>query len=258
MTASSMTISGAKDSSAKVSVKTVLNLVQLEIAERKPQIDVVLQQSKTSQTTAVAGAESKPATTPIAQTSPTQKPAVQQVATPSTPVANTPIVATSTPAKPEKTEKPSVVKPSEKPEKVASVASPKPEKTTEKVVPAQTAKTETVTKPSTSATKQVAQSSNGVSSKQINGTKTANYSVRVGKFDYHENAQKLLNILNSHGYSAWMKTYSHKGKRTYWVYVGTFESKDKAEAFASSMQKELSYIDDYVILGVKNGLRRNS
>jgi len=242
MTASSMTIKGAKDSTSKVSVKAVLNLVQLSIEPRRPQIDVALLQknkpvqSTTSQTKSVA-----------------QKPinVTKQVASASKSVKNTPVVV-PTSTSPAKTAKPSTTKSAVKPVKNISAASPKPKKTVQKTAVA------SVAKASTSTAKKVAKSSADVSVKKTNGTKSANYSVRVGKFDYYENAQKLLNILKSHGYSAWMKTYSYKGKRTHWVYVGTFETKDKAEAFATSMQKELSYIDDYVILGVKNGLRKKS
>jgi len=244
MTASSITITGAKDSASKVSVKAVLNLVQMDIEPRKPPIDVALLQQKnaihipstTGQTKAGAGTMQRPVTAVV-----TQKPTnvAKQVASASKPVKNTP-VAVSTPAKPV-TAKPSTTKSAIKPAKNISVTSSKTEKTAQKTAVAGAAK------PSTSTTKQVAKSSADVSAKKTNGAKSANYSVRVGIFDYNENAQKLLNILKSHGYSAWMKTYSYKGKRTHWVYVGTFETKDKAEAFATSMQKELSYIDDYVI-----------
>ena len=84
------------------------------------------------------------------------------------------------------------------------------------------------------------------------------YAVRVGKFSYYENAENLAKTLKSHQYNAWIKPYSYKGKTTYWVYVGSFETKDKAENFAESMQQKLSYIDDYVIMDVKAGIRRNS
>jgi len=91
-----------------------------------------------------------------------------------------------------------------------------------------------------------------------NGNRVTQYAVRVGKFSYYENAENLANTLKSHQYNAWIKSYSYKGKTSYWVYVGSFETKDKAANFAETMQQKLSYIDDYVIMDVRAGIRRNS
>jgi len=78
------------------------------------------------------------------------------------------------------------------------------------------------------------------------------YAVRVGKFSYYENAENLVKTLKSHNYNPWIKTYSYGRKTTYWVYVGTFGTREEAERFAESMQKRLACIEDYVIMGLKN------
>jgi len=81
------------------------------------------------------------------------------------------------------------------------------------------------------------------------------YSVRVGKFANYENAEKLFNVLKADNCNPWMKAYSYRGRVTYWLYAGRFEAKDKAEEFAQSIRKRLSYIEDYVIMGVRSGIR---
>jgi len=96
------------------------------------------------------------------------------------------------------------------------------------------------------------QPSTQLSKKPDNSTQ---YAVRVGIFVNYENAKNLVNALKSDKYSPSLKAYSYKGKTTYWVYAGALESKEKAEDFAQSMQKRLSYIDDYVIIEVKSGTR---
>jgi len=282
MTVSNMSIGGSQNDPAIVNVKTVLNLVQLGIEMKNPRIDVAkLQQNVPLQQPAVQAKNVVPAqankgvpTTPpqtlSQQPTVAQKPAVTNVASSKTvsssqqPVRNVPVsapVATkpaSAPPNIAQSNKPAVVqtKPAEKlPAKTDSAV--QPQKVTQPVKQVASApkpetkatKPDTIAKKTTEIPAKTDQSANGKSGK---------YAVRVGKFDYYENAQKLLNILKSHGYSGWVKTYSHKGKKTYWVYVGSFDTKDKAEAFAVSMQKELSYIDDYVIMGIKNGGHNNS
>jgi cell division septation protein DedD/Tfp pilus assembly protein PilO len=88
--------------------------------------------------------------------------------------------------------------------------------------------------------------------------KNTQFAVRVGKFVYYENAENLVKMLKSHEYKPWIKPYTNNGKTTYWVYVGAFETKEKAASFAESMQKRLAYIDDYVIMGVKSGKSKDS
>ena len=100
--------------------------------------------------------------------------------------------------------------------------------------------------------KPVVQPTTQIAKKLNSGTQ---YAVRVGKFVNYENVKNLFSMLKSDNCDPWLKAYSYKGKITYWLYAGTFESKDKAEEFAQSMQKRLSYIDDYVIMRIKSGIR---
>lgn len=285
MSVSSMTISGGKEKASEVNVKTVLNLVQLGIEARSPNVQVaLLQQNKPSQTTTSTTVPVSKTSVQIANQAPVQT--NKQVVSSAKPMSNVPLtpvkqtpkttVASAKPVQPVKqianSAKPSVNVPLTPVNKTpkATMASTKTVPPTKQVVnvtkpvknvavasSAQTKDSEPVlqTKQIEKPVKEMPKSSKNLAKTKVNG---ANYSVRVGKFDYYENAQKLLNILTSHGYSAWLKTYAFKGKKSYWVYVGTFETKDKAEDFASSMQKELSYIDDYVIMGVKKGIRKNS
>jgi cell division septation protein DedD len=88
--------------------------------------------------------------------------------------------------------------------------------------------------------------------KKINSV--TKYAVRVGKFTKYENAKKLYNMLKSANCDPWLKAYSYKGNTTYWLYAGAFESKDKAEEFARLIKERLSYIDDYVIMGINPGI----
>jgi Tfp pilus assembly protein PilO len=78
-------------------------------------------------------------------------------------------------------------------------------------------------------------------------SKNAHYIVRVGVFIIYENAENLVKLLKLHEYKPWIKTYFYKGKTTYWVYAGAFETKEKAENFAETMNKKLLDMDDYVI-----------
>jgi cell division septation protein DedD len=96
------------------------------------------------------------------------------------------------------------------------------------------------------------QPSTQLSKKPDNSTQ---YVIRVGVFVNYENAKNLVDALKSDKYSPSLKAYSYKGKTTYWVYAGALESKEKAENFAQSMRKRLSYIDDYVIIEVKSETR---
>jgi Tfp pilus assembly protein PilO/cell division septation protein DedD len=77
--------------------------------------------------------------------------------------------------------------------------------------------------------------------------KNMHYIVRVGVFIFYENAEHLVKLLKSHEYKPWIKTYTYNGRATYWVYAGAFETKERAENFAETMNKKLSGIDDYVI-----------
>jgi cell division septation protein DedD len=249
MTASSMNITSASGDTSQISVKTVLNLVELGIVVKKPQIQVALQNNSSQTSTRLANATkpvknvsvalstqvSKPVVTsarPVQMTKPITNATklVKNVSVASSTQVSKPVV---TSARPVQINKP--IANVTKPVKNVSVAS------------------------STQATPMDTQNDlNSIQKMDEANANNADYSVRVGVFNYHENAQKLLNALNSNGYSAWTKTYEYNGKMAHSVYVGTFETKDMAKAFATSMKKELSYINDYVITGVKKGVRKNS
>jgi len=226
MTVSNINLTGNYDNSAQVSVKLVLNLLQMGV-DAKP---IPVQMAKLSQS--LIG--SNKVTTLVKQTIP-----VQQVQT-----SGQTVEPVSTPVT---VKQPQTIKP------VQTATAVKP---VQKVAPVQTVKQpQTNVKPVQTAT---AASSTQTARTESKNTRSRQYAVRVGKFSYYENAKNLANTLKSHQYNAWIKQYSYKGKTTYWVYVGSFETKDKAENFAASMQQKLSYIDDYVIIDVRKGIRRNS
>jgi len=226
MTVSNINLTGNYDNSAQVSVKLVLNLLQMGV-DAKP---IPVQMAKLSQS--LVG--SNKVTTLVKQTIP-----VQQVQT-----SGQTVEPVSTPVT---VKQPQTIKP------VQTATAVKP---VQKVAPVQTVKQpQTNVKPVQTAT---AASSTQTARTESKNTRSRQYAVRVGKFSYYENAKNLANTLKSHQYNAWIKQYSYKGKTTYWVYVGSFETKDKAENFAASMQQKLSYINDYVIMDVRKGIRRNS
>jgi len=294
MTVENINLISANDNSGKVSVKVVLNLLQMgvDVGTSSKQIAAITQKVTGSTGTALVN---KGATT----NSPNENIPTQFQTPAQTTVAVTPIqkVAPVQIAKlPQSVEKPTatVVKPAPKvaPVQIAKLpqSAAKPAATVEKpaitvvkpvpkVTPVQIAKLpQSVAKPATTVVKpvpkvapvQIAKLPQSVekpiqkvepkpsvqTAKQ--NVKMIQYAVRVGKFSYYENAENLAKTLKTHQYSAWIKPYSSRGKTTYWVYVGSFETKDKAANFAESMQQKLSYIDDFVIMDVKAGIRRNS
>ena len=235
MTVSNIKLTGSYDNSAQVSVKLVLNLLQMGV-DAKP---IPVQMAKLSQS--LIG--SNKVTTLVKQTIP-----VQQVQT-----SGQTVEPVSTPVT---VKQPQTIKPVQTATAVKPVQTATAVKPVQKVAPVQTVKQpQTNVKPVQTAT---AASSTQTARTESKNTRSRQYAVRVGKFSYYENAKNLANTLKSHQYNAWIKQYSYKGKTTYWVYVGSFETKDKAENFAASMQQKLSYIDDYVIIDVRKGIRRNS
>ena len=235
MTVSNINLTGNYDNSAQVSVKLVLNLLQMGV-DAKP---IPVQMAKLSQS--LVG--SNKVTTLVKQTIP-----VQQVQT-----SGQTVEPVSTPVT---VKQPQTIKPVQTATAVKPVQTATAVKPVQKVAPVQTVKQpQTNVKPVQTAT---AASSTQTARTESKNTRSRQYAVRVGKFSYYENAKNLANTLKSHQYNAWIKQYSYKGKTTYWVYVGSFETKDKAENFAASMQQKLSYIDDYVIIDVRKGIRRNS
>jgi len=235
MTVSNINLTGNYDNSAQVSVKLVLNLLQMGV-DAKP---IPVQMAKLSQS--LIG--SNKVTTLVKQAIP-----VQQVQT-----SGQTVEPVSTPVT---VKQPQTIKPVQTATAVKPVQTATAVKPVQKVAPVQTVKQpQTNVKPVQTAT---AASSTQTARTESKNTRSRQYAVRVGKFSYYENAKNLANTLKSHQYNAWIKQYSYKGKTTYWVYVGSFETKDKAENFAASMQQKLSYIDDYVIIDVRKGIRRNS
>jgi Tfp pilus assembly protein PilO len=263
MTVSNIKLTGSYDNSAQVSVKLVLNLLQMGV-DAKP---IPVQMAKLSQS--LVG--SNKVTTLVKQTIPVQQvqtsgQTVEPVSTPVTvkqPQTNVKPVQTVTAVKPvqkaapvQTVKQPQTIKPVQTATAVKPVQTATAVKPVQKVAPVQTVKQpQTNVKPVQTAT---AASSTQTARTESKNTISRQYAVRVGKFSYYENAKNLANTLKSHQYNAWIKQYSYKGKTTYWVYVGSFETKDKAENFAASMQQKLSYIDDYVIIDVRKGIRRNS
>jgi cell division septation protein DedD len=245
MTVSNIKLTGSYDNSAQVSVKLVLNLLQMGV-DAKP---IPVQMAKLSQS--LVG--SNKVTTLVKQTIPVQQ--VQTSGQTVEPVSTPVTVKQPQTIKPVQTA--TAVKPVQKVAPVQTVKQPQTNvKPVQTVAPVQTVKQpQTNVKPVQTAT---AASSTQTARTESKNTRSRQYAVRVGKFSYYENAKNLANTLKSHQYNAWIKQYSYKGKTTYWVYVGSFETKDKAENFAASMQQKLSYIDDYVIIDVRKGIRRNS
>jgi cell division septation protein DedD len=260
---------GGSENSGQVSVKVVLNLLQMEVDVRTPpkQIAEITQKTIVSTGTALvnqnatAGGSNANIATPVqtpAQITIAVKP-VQKVA----PIQIAKLLQSAVkPAQkvtPVQTAKllQSVAKPSQTVASILSSQTTKPVgiavRPTRKVMPVQTAKQpQFVEKPI-----QKVESTPPIQTAKQNG-KIIQYAVRVGIFSYYENAENLAKTLKTHQYNAWIKPYSYRGKTTYWgVYVGSFETKDKAVNFAESMQQKLSYIDDFVI-DVNLGIRRNS
>ena len=253
MTVSNINLTGSYDNSTQVSVRLVLNLLQMGV-DAKP---IPVQMAELSQS--LVG--SNKVTTLVKQATPVQQvqtsgQTVKPVSTPVTvkqPQTIKP-VQTATAVKP--VQKVASVQTVKQPQTIKPVQTATAVKPVQKAAPVQTVKQpQTDVKPVQTAT---AASSTQTARTESKNTRSRQYAVRVGKFSYYENAKNLANTLKSHQYNAWIKQYSYKGKTTYWVYVGSFETKDKAENFAASMQQKLSYIDDYVIIDVRKGIRRNS
>jgi len=283
MTVSNINLTGGYDASTQVNIKLVLNLLQMGV-DAKPipvqmaklsqslvgsnKVTTLVKQTIPVQQVQTSRQTAKPVSTPITVRQPQTNVKPAQTATAVKPVQK--VAPVQTAKQPQTNVKPAqtatAVKPAQKVAPVQTAKQPqtnvKPAQTAtavkpvQKVAPVQTAKQpQTNVKPAQTATVESSQTAKA-ESKNTNGS--IQYAVRVGKFSYYENAKNLANTLKSHQYNAWIKQYSYKGKTTYWVYVGSFETKDKAENFAASMQQKLSYIDDYVIMDVKKGIRRNS
>ena len=75
--------------------------------------------------------------------------------------------------------------------------------------------------------------------------KGVQYTVQVGTFGSHENAENLVNLIRSYEYKSWLRPESGTGETLYCVFVGRFDTSDEAEQFGELMRERLSYVNEY-------------
>ena len=77
--------------------------------------------------------------------------------------------------------------------------------------------------------------------------KAAQYTVQVGTFGSHQNAEDLVALLKSYEYKSWLKPEPSGEKMLYSVFVGGFITKDEAKQFGDLLQARLSFVKSYMI-----------
>jgi cell division septation protein DedD len=265
MTVDNISLGGGSENGGQVSVKVVLNLLQMEVDVRTPprQIaEITRKASGSTRTTLVslnktAGVPNVNIATPV-QT-PAQTTAIKPVQIAKLPQPVVKPVQTIASAPSSQTAKPAVLAVKSIPKVTPVQITKQPQSVVKPVQTIASAPSSQTAKPAVLAVKSIPKvgSTLPIQTAKQNGNSIMQYAVRVGIFSYYENADNLTKTLKSHQYNAWIKPHSYSGKTTYWVYVGSFETKAKATNFAESMQQKLSYIDDFVIMDVKAGIRRN-
>jgi len=73
----------------------------------------------------------------------------------------------------------------------------------------------------------------------------AKYTILAGTFSLQKNAEKLVDLLKSYEYPAWLRSEQGSEKTLYAVFVGRFISQNEAHQFGQSLQKKLSDIKEY-------------
>ncbi len=75
---------------------------------------------------------------------------------------------------------------------------------------------------------------------------TAGYSVQVGAFNFEENSKAFARLLKSRNYEPWVRP-NLTGKSTHHVLVGKFRTAKEADEFGRLMQRELPWVDEYIV-----------
>ena len=73
------------------------------------------------------------------------------------------------------------------------------------------------------------------------------YTVQVGTFGAHQNAENLVAKLKSYEYKSWLRQESSSGRTLYSVLVGGFSTRDEAKQFGDSLRNNLSFVSSYMI-----------
>ena len=73
------------------------------------------------------------------------------------------------------------------------------------------------------------------------------YTVQVGTFGAHQNAENLVAKLKSYEYKSWSRPESSSGRTLYSVLVGGFSTRDEAKQFGDSLQNNLSFVSSYMV-----------
>lgn len=79
------------------------------------------------------------------------------------------------------------------------------------------------------------------------------YTVQVGAFIYKENAEKLLRLVNSHGFDGWMRQAQHSGRQMHFVYVGKYRTLNEARQVGRDMQNKISDVKYYYLVKTVRG-----
>lgn len=77
------------------------------------------------------------------------------------------------------------------------------------------------------------------------GEKELPYTAQVATFRSRQNAENLVEKLESYEYESWLKPEPYAKEMFFSVFAGRFGTRDEAEQFGRSMQERLSYITHY-------------
>ena len=75
--------------------------------------------------------------------------------------------------------------------------------------------------------------------------KEPQYTVQVGTFKSRQNAENLVERLESYEYESWLRPEPYAEETLYSVFVERFGAKDEAEQFGKSIRERLSYVTQY-------------
>lgn len=78
-------------------------------------------------------------------------------------------------------------------------------------------------------------------------TSVAKYTVQIGTFSSHQNAEDLVALLKSYEYNSWLRPERTAEGELYSVFVGGFSIRDEAKQFGESLKNRLSFVTDYMV-----------
>ena len=79
------------------------------------------------------------------------------------------------------------------------------------------------------------------------GKKELPYTAQVATFRSRQNAENLVEKLESYEYESWLEPEPYEKETLYSVFVGAFSTRDEAKQFGTLLQARLSFVTGYMV-----------